>query len=351
MKTGALKLLAVAVAILAAAPSFAQPGGMRRPLHVESLDLMVTSHSAVVTGMVTSFSNVGPSREVTVMIVENLKGRTISPVKVQVPQSPKEIQAWMDGSHLLLLGLPTGAGSITLIDLAAPDLAVLTADLKILHDPNDVVWAIRNQVKREGRTSTEGKIDHFSIPLAAKDYTSTPLTHQFARRSELLVDVPIDKRLETWGRSTIGSPDAHRRETAVDALGHFKSFDNMDILKPLLNDPSFDITGVPQFCNGFEPHHYPVRAKVYEILRHWGVDVDKPTIDDSVSKLSSTTALELDRTVDGHCDPDSKGPQEHQGLLRNGKDKAHRSPVGFAEPSRFHRVLRGSSGPESMTPA
>lgn len=122
--------------------------------------------------------------------------------------------------------------------------------------------------------------------------------------------VPIDARLEAVARRLIASPgdflpadrprpkDAEDRERqerlaqgekdllrrqGVRALAHFQSKENVAALKPLLADPAawvqtVERNGLP----GVEERVYHIREAAYEVLRGWGVDVERPVLREAV---------------------------------------------------------------------
>ncbi len=178
--------------------------------------------------------------------------------------------------------------------------AFLTMDLIALDRPEDILKAVR-AAALEGTAET----------------TSLDMPRGIMQRSGHSGDanslgVPVDHRLEAMARRLIASPDdfltrhlpppeddAERasreswlrhdrnrlRREGVRALRPFKSDANIDLLRPLLDDPA--VQGRVRQDEGVVINlgrEYYVRKAAYEVLREWGVAVAKPVIDEPPPK-------------------------------------------------------------------
>jgi hypothetical protein len=108
--------------------------------------------------------------------------------------------------------------------------------------------------------------------------------------------VPVQPSLEKIAKHLIAAPEAFAngkdksdfnlswrwplRVDGVDALRHFKSAANIKLLKSLLNDPDCELFRRQNQDMTFR--QYPVRAKAYEVLTAWGVDVTKPVTEETI---------------------------------------------------------------------
>jgi len=118
------------------------------------------------------------------------------------------------------------------------------------------------------------------------------------------ITLPLVPELETLAKRMIREPEAlsplreHRRIptdlqssatfllseldwlrlAGVQALVHFKSRDNIALLKPLLADPTLWGQWSANAEGNKLERFYPIRKAAYEVLSKWGVQVEKPVI-------------------------------------------------------------------------
>jgi hypothetical protein len=178
-------------------------------------------------------------------------------------------------------------------------LPLFTLDLKVIGEPEALLTATR-AAALEGRGREKAEMHRLDVPHVVMSKTG-----QVGDANALFL--PVDQHLEDLARRIIRSPgdyitpadfrpaidDASRknnanwlrisrdllRAEAVKALRHFKSDENIALLKPLLNDPAtlkgtqFD--GEKQIKLGRE---YYIRKAAYETLRDWGVPVAEPVL-------------------------------------------------------------------------
>ncbi len=120
------------------------------------------------------------------------------------------------------------------------------------------------------------------------------------------VTVPVDDRLEKSGRRWITAPDEVLRQLnfnqvrdekqregwrafersllrreGVKALKYFQSDENIVLLRGLLNDPAWSNYEFER-ADGteIEKKRYFVRKAAYDVLKNWGVAVERPVIDE-----------------------------------------------------------------------
>jgi hypothetical protein len=123
--------------------------------HAESIEYVVANADVVVIGKLTE---VGDTKEilgrdwrnVTIAVKETLKGDTWKPLRVHVPNPESVLSKWKDGSHQLLVAIqhddsPTG----TVIDLTDEKLEVVTAELKFLRKPEDVIRIAKHRSRNK----------------------------------------------------------------------------------------------------------------------------------------------------------------------------------------------------------
>jgi hypothetical protein len=178
-------------------------------------------------------------------------------------------------------------------------LPLFTHDLKVIGEPEALLKAAR-AAAAEWRGRGKPEMHRLDVPHSVMGKTGV-----VGDANSLFL--PVDQHLEALARRIIQSPgdyitpadflpardEAGRksnanwlqtyrdllRAEAVKALGHFKSDENIALLKPLLNDPaslgSSQSVGGKQIEIGRE---YYIRKAAYETLRGRGVPVAEPVI-------------------------------------------------------------------------
>jgi len=88
--------------------------------------------------------------------------------------------------------------------------------------------------------------------------------------------VPVDSALEGLARKWVRSEDLDLRRDAVRALGHFENDENIALVRKMLDDPGFYISGASRI--------YDVRKAAYAVLQKWGVDAAEPIVEEPVTQ-------------------------------------------------------------------
>lgn len=245
--------------------------------HADSIEFVVANADVVVLGELTELGDskeiLGSDwRNVTIAVKETLKGDTWQPLRVHVPNPESVLSKWKDGSHRLLVAIqhdntPTG----TVIDLTDDKLEVVTAELKFLRKPADVIRIAKETIRR-----MPGVRRTFGVRIMLH-YDAIGNT-QWAGHHGLGVIVPVTDRLEKRAHEYICSADSIRRSDGIKALRFFKSDENIARLKTLLDDPDSGYLRHPINNMGVEVRQYTVRKEAFETLEQWGVKVKKPVI-------------------------------------------------------------------------
>src|SRR3954453_8974433 len=148
-------LIAVGVSLVASVQAHAQPlfG------HAESIESTVANADLVVIGKLVGFggeeqADEGEKHEATIDVEETLKEDifAVEPyrrLRVDVRRSASVLANWKDRSHRLLVATNECAlGATTLIELSPDRPKVLTADFTLLRDPEAVIQAAKETVRR-----------------------------------------------------------------------------------------------------------------------------------------------------------------------------------------------------------
>ena len=147
------------------------------------------------------------------------------------------------------------------ISLSDPGLKVLTADMRVLNDPEEIVRATVSAIE----SHPVGNV----VPIATfwlTDQASRSLGHADQAHCYCIASVPVDKGLEQSARHEIIWGSGLERENGARLLVNLKTPANIELLRSLLTNPA-----VSQF------HYYFVRAAAYDSLTRIGVAVPEPT--------------------------------------------------------------------------
>lgn len=275
-------LTAVVLAILVV--SMGGPLLLGQPLFrsVESVETMVASASIVVVARVSRFDPDNGIRisgfrlgfPADLAVEETLKGSTAPRLVVPLGESERNLSRWRDAGVLLLVAIPRNEKTpAVVIDLGAPNLAVLTADLAVLRSQTAVIRAVR-EVIRQG-PSDAGDSAGFSLSVPHALIAGTTL---MSGVTNVDVRVPIDARLERRALAILRGEQEGWRLQAVDALRHFRSDSNVRVLTALLADTTLSIRETAENNRGHEIFVYDIRQRAYEILKSWGVAPPEPIL-------------------------------------------------------------------------
>lgn len=202
-------------------------------------------------------------------------------VRVRLPHYSRTILThWQDQSIRLLVTVDEDDLYATrVIALTDEPLEVLTADFKVLRDPEAVIRIAKETVRR--LPAPIRRIHTFRVSVPHEVVIGTKWE---SSDSTLELSVPVDERLEKWAQDGILSANYSTRAESARALWYFKSDENVARVKTLLNDPGFGHYMVASQNNGVDVRHYVVREAAFGTLKSWGVNVEKPVIREEVRK-------------------------------------------------------------------
>jgi hypothetical protein len=239
---------------------------------VPCLDTMAINSTAIFVGEIEDLctpAHCSQDNNAIVRVEEDVKGDEGSRFQFRIDAPAATLADWRErGSRLLIFDhlasdLSWGNRKVKTIDLSARDLKVLTADMRVLTDPAQILQAVKEAI---GRHPNVHGIVTFSrnIPPAVGQQigvTVWPMT-----------TVPADSELERWALSALDSRQDAERAEAAAALGNFPSEANAARLKSLLDDPALSNNG-PGNTN-----FYIVRQNAYRSLVRMGVTTAKPVL-------------------------------------------------------------------------
>jgi hypothetical protein len=192
--------------------------------------------------------------------------------------SESDLADWKDQSLRLLVTVNhDDLYGTRVIALSKETLEVLTADFKLLRDPEDVIRIARETARRFPASVRRVHTFRRSVPWEVFSGTRWESFHY------LDLFVPVDERLEKMAQEGIHSESYSTREESARALRYFKTDENIARVKTLLDDPDWAYLKVASQNNGIDVRHYGVRKAAFGTLKFWRVDVEQPVIREEVT--------------------------------------------------------------------
>ena len=224
--------------------------------------------------------------EATILVEETLKKEafTYEPYRrlaIRIARPASVLEDWKKRSCRLLVFYEQYAPAAGVMELSRDKLQVMTADMTLLREPKAVVQAARKALRRV--PAGVKRLHTFQLQVPRKVIAGTEWESCYKSGGCLLLSVPVDRQLEKRAHEYLRSQSGQKRGEGARALLYFKSDRNIELVKPLLNDP--DVTyRQPAYEGNPEERVYGVRFEAYRTLRSWGVNVKKPVIREKVQK-------------------------------------------------------------------
>lgn len=139
---------------------------------------------------------------------------------------------WLDRScRLLIISNDSSPDCPTVIELAPTGADVFTAELRLLHDPSEIIQAAKDAIERT--PSNIRRLCTLRIMLPRERCKGT----RWEGGDGLMVEVPADAQLEKWAIGSLDHQNPWNRRWAAQALRYFKSAQNAEYVAKLLKDP------------------------------------------------------------------------------------------------------------------
>lgn len=281
-------LIACGIFWILATPAQAQPIVAR----ADSIESMVINADLV---FVARLVKIGDAQKIegrdvyntTIDVEQNLKQEVFNDepydrVQVEIPRDLAVLNDWKESSRRLLVLYDSQEHYATnVIELVPGKMEVMQADFTLLREPDEVIRAAKQALERTSPAIE--RIHTFSLYVPRERITGT----QWEKYHGLILNVPVNTQLEKRAIEFTSSENYLEREQAARALRYFKSDDNIARLKSLLSDPGWAYFRHPENNNGIEVRHYGIRKEVYQTLKSWGVEVEKPVIREEVVRPNS----------------------------------------------------------------
>jgi hypothetical protein len=175
------------------------------------------------------------------------------------------------------------SGSVILLDrakaaAAARTIPVLTRDFQVLNDPDAILKHIASALADSAENGAP-RSRRITVPA------NTPVFDKLWAEGAVWLTVPVDRRLEEYGRRLCRMPPSLTRAEGASILSHFKNDENIELLKSLLKDESHSIEVTMRSAPGKKLETisrkkvYEVRRSAYDVLREFGVQVERPVLE------------------------------------------------------------------------
>lgn len=287
----AIRLLvrASATVLVAALGVFApaQPGEVR----LTSLEATVLNSDAVAEATLTHYTlgeNASSIVDATFEINQTLKGDAPPTLTVTLNRGLRTFEAWQEGkSHMLLT---RNGASWSVVELSDPKEPLLTAEFKLLRDPEAVSSAAKEALRSHPGVT--------GIPTVRITVPADVAQNFRQRGSGTFVEVPVDQQLEHRARASYRSARGLNHLEIATILGYFKSEENVAILKALLSDASYATYGYSDNRIGHSHRAYLARRAAFTSLATLGVHAAEPVMDEDIFDPEMVTYVYLERDPD-----------------------------------------------------
>lgn len=277
------RLLAIGVLLILSAEARAQPLCDRTP----AIETTVINSDYVLIAKIVQIlpRKAGDERighDAVIAIEDRLKAERFEEpsekMSVYLPYQAAVLQGWQERSSRMLLALTMYHWEQTLaIELAPETLEVMTAEVKLLRDPDAVIRAARAAVHR--LPANVKRVHTFDLTVPHEVVKETRWNQSYRTGGHLILSVPVDEQLEKRAQDYVRSGGPLRRPEGIRALAYFQSDGNIALVKPLLSDPHFTFDS----RNGTAGERfYPSRYAAHQTLKAWGIAKEPPVYREEV---------------------------------------------------------------------
>jgi hypothetical protein len=176
---------------------------------------------------------------------------------------------------------------------------VLTRDFEVLTEPEAILKFVERTVKAAAKGPAR-RSHTLDVP------GGTAVYKKLWSRSAVRLIVPVDATLEALGRRWCKGEGAWERYEGARILRHFRNETNVGLLKSLLGDPSTSEATLHRTVPGkvelelvYRKKLYYVRQAAFDALREFGVNVDRPV---------------LEELLEGRDDPGPRGADRERAI-------------------------------------
>jgi hypothetical protein len=281
-------IISFGVSSIASVPALAQPLSAK----TQSIESIVANADLVFIGKLFDFRRAEESHdrdehEITIAIEETVKQKPypfqheVHPkFRCRIVRPASVLANWKKHSSRVLVALDSDVPqNSSVIELTPDKLEVMSADVRLIRDPEAVIELARKAVHR--LPANIKRVYTFELQVPREVVAGTSWETAYQTSGHLRLSVPVDQYLEKRAQESVRSKDPERRSEGVAALAYFKSDENLALVRPLLNDADVTYFGLGKDGKPVE-RVYGVRHAAYQTLKTWGIDVKEPVIREAV---------------------------------------------------------------------
>jgi hypothetical protein len=277
---------------------------------LESIDVKVLRSSiiAVVNIETVADADKGHDREVRMSVKESLRGEpgaTITGTTAGIAQ----LKEWQGKSANLLAFKSGKSERIDLIDLLTassadhyPEYArelseqapISTKKFEILKNQDAILSYVRKLIKQSPAAS-EVAIMAIKPPATGAGSSWAKTLKSYAEGGLI---VPVDSDLEKLALSSLKTLTRRNLYESIQMLKPFKSEKNIERLKKLLADPSYEVVIKADEFRGYDLREYLRRSAAVETLKHWRVDVPETMTREWFSRIPTLKKIRFSLDYD-----------------------------------------------------
>jgi len=268
---------------------------------MQSIDLPAVNSKEIFTGSLIDFGarndQTGRS-DLSIEVTESIKGELRGRVHLHVFSPEQDLLRWKRLGSPLLVAMPGDARQEpTIIDLSDDNLAVFTADLKLLRTSEDVLRVMRERVRKSsGVKNIDEYTRHVPVSQIEGKLPAQRTSGSFSRIGQLetiALRVPVDERLEKYGQKLVTSKSLGERIQGIDIIRRFNTPGNIDRLKQMLSDPAWTWTFNSTTNKTIAYSINSVRLSAFEALQSMGVSCPRPFAEDPADPLARVVSVDL----------------------------------------------------------
>jgi hypothetical protein len=277
---------------------------------LESIDVKVLRSSTIVIVSIDSVADAPKrrDREVRLSVKNTLRGAP-GPTITGTTADISQLKVWQSKSASLLALKSGKSERIDLIDLLTassanhyPEYArqlgelapISTKNFEILKNQDAILSYARKLIRQSPAAS--------DAPTMAIKPPPTRAGSSWAKALQFYADggliVPVDSDLEKLALASLKTLTRRNLYESIQMLRPFKSEKNIERMKKLLADPSYEVVIRADEFRGYDLREYLVRSAAVETLKHWGVDVPETMTREWFSRIPTLKKIRFSLDYD-----------------------------------------------------
>ncbi|MEW4455781.1 hypothetical protein AB1L30_24145 [Bremerella sp. JC817] len=260
-------LIAAVLSVVITSSAEAQP----LTAQVDSLELRVSNARLIYLATISNIDP-DPSRsgwgELVFQVDESIKGPFQATRQLPAHYLTESLlKSHAEGTSVLVIDGGKGNSQVAIPLGENQQVEVLTADLRVIRSPAELITAVR-----EIAQDSVGIIRRqaFEVLVAEEVVADTQWAKYYRTGGHIRLNLPVDPHLEQLAQQWV-TGNARQRAQGAEALRYFKTEENIQRVRSLLNDPSESIQVRTNDGQRQEERGLFVQEAAKETLRYWGL--------------------------------------------------------------------------------